>query len=65
MLTKTSLRHFSKNIKPKLTQLLIHGKFVNAVNGKTFKNYNPSTQELICEMQSADKDDINKAVLSS
>ena len=55
----------SKVIKPTRTQIFIDGKFVNSASGKTFKNINPSTKEVICEVQEGDREDINRAVLSS
>ena len=32
------------NIKPRVTQLLIDGKFVNSASGKTFDTFNPATE---------------------
>jgi len=49
-------------VKPKVTQLLIDGKFVNSASGKTFDTYNPSTEEKIISVQEADKADVDKAV---
>ena len=37
----------ASQIKPKVTQLLIDGKFVNSISGKTFDTYNPATEEKI------------------
>lgn len=34
-------------VTPKLNQLLINGKFVNSVSGKTFDTFNPATEEKI------------------
>jgi acyl-CoA reductase-like NAD-dependent aldehyde dehydrogenase len=44
------------------TRLFINNEFVNSVSGKTFKTVNPSTEEVICEVQEADKADVDKAV---
>ncbi|CDW77748.1 betaine-aldehyde dehydrogenase [Stylonychia lemnae] len=49
-------------VQPRLTQLLIDGKFVNSVSGKTFDTFNPSTEEKIISVQEADKHDVDKAV---
>lgn len=49
-------------IKPRQTQLLIDGKFVNSVSGKTFDTFNPATEEKIVSVQEADKIDVDKAV---
>uniref|UniRef100_A0A2P2HYA6 10-formyltetrahydrofolate dehydrogenase n=2 Tax=Hirondellea gigas TaxID=1518452 RepID=A0A2P2HYA6_9CRUS len=43
-------------------QLFINGQFVNATGGKTLKTINPATEELICEVQSASKEDVDTAV---
>ena len=36
-------------------QLFINNEFVNAVSGKTFSTINPSTNEVICQVQEGDK----------
>lgn len=41
---------------------MIDGKFVNSVVGKTFKTINPSTEEVIAEVQEADEKDVDLAV---
>lgn len=63
MLSK-SFRSFSTlaNIKPKATQLLIDGKFVNSASGKTFDTFNPATEQKIVSIQEADKQDVELAV---
>lgn len=48
--------------KPRLSQLLIDGKFVNSVSGKTFDTFNPTTEEKIISVQEADAADVDKAV---
>ncbi len=35
------------SVKPRVTQLLIDGKFVNSTTGKTFDTFNPATEEKI------------------
>jgi aldehyde dehydrogenase (NAD+) len=49
-------------VRPRQTQLLIDGKFVNSVSGKTFDTFNPATEEKIVSVQEADKADVDKAV---
>jgi len=44
------------------TQLFINGVFVDAKKGKTFPTVNPATEEVICEVQSADAEDVDIAV---
>jgi len=61
----TVRRNFGKNhsqIKPRVTQLLIDGKFVNSSTGKTFDTFNPATEEKITSIQEAGVEDVNKAV---
>jgi len=51
-------------VKPhvKYTQLFINNEWVDCVSGKTFPTINPSTGEVICQVQEADKADVEKAV---
>jgi len=44
------------------TKLLIDGKWVNSVSGKTFPTINPATEQVITHVQEADKEDVDKAV---
>ncbi len=44
------------------TQLLIDGKWRDAVSGKTFATYNPATEELIANVAEGDAADIDLAV---
>jgi aldehyde dehydrogenase (NAD+) len=63
MLSKVSRRGFSSAaVKPRVTQLLIDGKFVNSSSGKTFDTFNPATEEKITSVQEAGVEDVNKAV---
>lgn len=43
-------------------KMLINGKFVESLSGKTFNTINPATEELIVKVYEADKEDINRAV---
>jgi aldehyde dehydrogenase (NAD+) len=55
----------SKSAKPpkvKDQQLLIGGKWVDSVSGKTFPTINPATGETICQVAEGDKADIDRAV---
>jgi len=47
------------------TQLYIDGKWVNSVSGKTFKTVNPKTEQVIAEVQEADKADVDIAVAAA
>lgn len=65
MLAKNLLKRSFGNpaqVRPRQTQLLIDGKFVNSVSGKTFDTFNPATEEKIIAVQEADKADVDKAV---
>src|SRR5579884_218620 len=43
-------------------QMLINGKWVDAVSGKTFPTYDPSTGEVLAQVAEGDKADIDLAV---
>src|SRR5438046_10185131 len=42
--------------------LLIGGKWLDSVSGKTFETINPATGEVICQVAEGDKADVDKAV---
>ncbi|GIX05231.1 MAG: aldehyde dehydrogenase [Planctomycetaceae bacterium] len=44
------------------TKLLIDGKWVDAVSGRTFPTYNPATEEKIADVAEADAADVDLAV---
>lgn len=46
-------------------QLYIDGRYVNATSNETFSTENPATGEIICKVQKASLDDLNKAVSSA
>src|SRR5271157_1828640 len=43
-------------------KMLIDGKWVNAVSGKTFPTYNPATGEVLAQVAEGDRQDIDAAV---
>jgi phenylacetaldehyde dehydrogenase len=43
-------------------QMLINGKWVDAVSGKTFPSYDPSTGEVLATVAEGDRADIDLAV---
>jgi phenylacetaldehyde dehydrogenase len=43
-------------------KMLINGKWVDAVSGKTFPTYDPSTGEVLAQVAEGDREDINRAV---
>ncbi|CAG9820636.1 unnamed protein product [Phaedon cochleariae] len=56
----------TNNMKIKFPcQLFINGEFVDAENGKTTPSINPATEELICDVQCASKNDVDKAVAAA
>ena len=60
---KTSVRAYSsKKVDVKYSQLFINNEFVNALSGKTFQTVNPATEEVITNVQEAQKEDVDVAV---
>lgn len=55
----------SQKVKPRVTQLLIDGKFVNSASGETFETINPVTEEPIAKVQRAGKEDVDRAVAAA
>src|SRR6516162_878731 len=54
-----------RTVKPpkvKDQPMLIGGKWVDSVSGKTFATTNPATGETICQVAEGDKADIDRAV---
>ena len=41
---------FNLSMKPRATQLLINGKFVDSASGKTFDTHNPATEEKVASV---------------
>ena len=62
LFSSNSNLHLHRKVKPSHTQLLINGKFVNSVEGRTFDTYNPSTEEKIATIQEAGSKDVDLAV---
>ncbi|HVL14610.1 MAG TPA: aldehyde dehydrogenase family protein, partial [Gemmata sp.] len=64
MTTATAAATKPKYTKPRVAdqQMLIGGKWVNSVSGKTFDTINPATSEVICKVAEGDKADIDLAV---
>ncbi len=53
------------NVKPSVTKLIIDGKQVNAVSGKTFATIDPRTEKEICKIAEAGPEDVELAVASA
>src|ERR1700682_755704 len=54
-----------RTVKPpkvKDQPLLIGGKWLDSVSGKTFETINPATGEVICQVAEGDKADVDGAV---
>ena len=65
MATATASKARSSTVKPpqvKDQPLLIGGKWLDSVSGKTFPTLNPATGEIICQVAEGDKADIDLAV---
>ncbi len=43
-------------------KMLIDGKWVNSVSGKTFPTYNPATGEVLAQVAEGDREDVEQAV---
>ncbi len=43
-------------------KMLINGNWVDALSGKTFPTYDPSTGEVLAQVAEGDREDINLAV---
>src|ERR1700683_1684 len=43
-------------------KMLINGKWVNSLSGKTFPTYNPATGEVLAQVAEGDRDDVEEAV---
>ncbi|KAJ7986137.1 hypothetical protein DPEC_G00347670 [Dallia pectoralis] len=50
------------NAEIKYTKIFINNEWQDSVSGKTFPVYNPANGEQICEVQEAEKADVDKAV---
>src|SRR6202789_3050890 len=46
-------------------KMLINGKWVNSISGKTFPTYNPATGEVLAQVSEGDREDIELAVRSA
>ncbi|XP_059155330.1 aldehyde dehydrogenase, mitochondrial-like [Physella acuta] len=55
----------SAGIKIHQTQLFINNEFVNSVNKKTIPVLNPATEEVLCDIQAAEKEDVDLAVAAA
>ena len=64
MTLKTTLRRMTLKPlvrpTPKYTKLFINNEWVDAVSGKTFSTYDPTTGEKICNVAGAAKADVDK-----
>src|SRR3981189_1107098 len=58
----TAAAVMESNVKIGPTKLLVNGKWVDSVSGKTFPTINPSTGEVITQVAEADAADVDKAV---
>src|SRR5258708_9055788 len=61
----TAATMMEANVKVGPTKLLINGKWVDSVSGKTFPTINPSTGEVITKVAEADAADVDKAVAAA
>lgn len=52
----------NRNIPVKFTKIFINNKWEDSASGKVFPTFDPSTGKKICDVQEADKIDVDKAV---
>ncbi|HEX8915846.1 MAG TPA: aldehyde dehydrogenase family protein [Humisphaera sp.] len=55
-------RQSASTVKVGPTQMLIDGKFVNSVSGRTFETINPATGDVIARVAEGEAPDVDKAV---
>ena len=46
-------------------QIFINNEFHKSMSGKTFQTVNPTTEDVIAEVQEGDKADVDKAVAAA
>src|SRR3989441_9525714 len=61
----TATAAMQPNVKIGSTKLLINGRWVDSVSGKTFPTTNPSTCEVITQVAESDAPDVDKAVTAA
>src|SRR5256886_7959929 len=61
----TAIAAMQPDVKIGPTKLLINGKWVDSVSGKTFPTINPSTSEVITQVEESDAADVDKAVAAA
>src|SRR4030081_3302779 len=61
----TAAAAMESNVKIGPTKLLINGKWMDSVSGKTFPTINPSTGEVITQVAESDAPDVDKAVAAA
>jgi phenylacetaldehyde dehydrogenase len=52
----------SQSVSTKARRMLINGQWVDAASGETFATYDPATGDVICDVASGGKEDIDRAV---
>jgi aldehyde dehydrogenase (NAD+) len=55
----------ASKVKVRQTKLLIDGKWIDAVSGRTFETINPATGETIAHVAEGEKPDVDKAVAAA
>jgi phenylacetaldehyde dehydrogenase len=65
MATTSAVPNLQKGVSDFLGQprkMLIDGKWVEAVSGKTFETYNPATGDVLAHVAEGDREDVDRAV---
>ena len=60
--TRPQIRNEVSEFIGKPRKMLIGGKWVDSVSGKTFETYNPATGEVLAQVVEGDRQDIDLAV---
>jgi aldehyde dehydrogenase (NAD+) len=65
MPTITAPAAIGSKIKVRQTKMLIDGKWIDSVSGRTFETINPATGEVIAKVAEGEKPDVDKAVAAA
>lgn len=63
--TETKLSQEVRSFITKNRKMLIDGKWVEALSGKTFPTHNPATEDILVHVAEGDKEDIERAVVAA
>jgi len=64
-LAATAVGSAKPKVKVRQTRMLIDGKFVDSISGRTFETINPATGEVIAHVAEGEKPDVDRAVIAA